>query len=531
MRKTLIVNDKIIILLKCLLFISIPFLNLFILRNTEFNVMILSLILSFAASLFITKYLFKNIFNNIKKIPAICSLLLSNYIINIYYNYHFLEPFKNNYYQFSKVNLIILSVFSIFALSQIIYFLTLKLKPIIKEFITSLTNSEKKLILFITIGGFLITTVIYNITSVFYYVPEINWDLIYTSDSSAIFLWDTYFNINSPINDFSKQPLFGLFALPFAVCAKIFSQIFFMIPNGYAIFLTVVQLFALSLTLIMLKRLFDFRNKWGFVFLFICSFSVISFVLIMEQYLLSLFYLVLIFYVYYNNKGVTNYAYIAGTGALITTGLTLPFISNDKRHWIKNFFKCLLAGILIIIVFGQIPVIFNFVTGLVNNINSFGGGDLGFSERIMQFLNFIKGIFIAIPAAILPTIAAGPEHLSYYLEPVYHYSKIGILILILSIISVIINRKNKMAIISFVWIIFSIILLAVFGYGSQENGLNLYSLYFSWAYIGLIYLLIDKIPNKYIKNSLIIVLIIIFLYFNIPEFINIIKFGIKYYPV
>lgn len=132
----------------------------------------------------------------------------------------------------------------------------------------------------------------------------------------------------------------------------------------------------------------------------------------------------------------------------------------------------------------------------------------------------------------MDSIAVGPAHLSYYLTEVKDYSIIGIVILIVCILSIILNRKNKMAIISFVWVVFSFLLLCVVGWGTSENGLNLYSLYFAWAYIILIYLFIDRlIKNDKIKNVLIVIICICMLVLNIPEFLNIIKFGISYYAV
>ena len=88
-----------------------------------------------------------------------------------------------------------------------------------------------------------------------------------------------------------------------------------------------------------------------------------------------------------------------------------------------------------------------------------------------------------------------------------------------------------MAIVSGLWILFSFALLCVMGWGTNENGLILYSLYFSWAYIILIYLFIDKlIKNDLIKRIIIIILCISIFVFNIPAFLEIAKFGIVNYP-
>ena len=187
--------------------------------------------------------------------------------------------------------------------------------------------------------------------------------------------------------------------------------------------------------------------------------------------------------------------------------------------------------VAIIIIFGQLPVVFLFVDSIMLQLNSFAGEGLSFSERLMQYLTFVKGIFFAIPADTMPTIAEGTPHLSYYIESVYHFSKTGILILLICLISAFLNRKNKMAIISLLWIVFSFIVLCIVGWGCTENGLNLYNLYFGWAFVILIYLFIDfVVKNDLIKKSVLILLCIGMLIVNVPEFVNIVVFGITNYP-
>ena len=143
-----------------------------------------------------------------------------------------------------------------------------------------------------------------------------------------------------------------------------------------------------------------------------------------------------------------------------------------------------------------------------------------------QFLYFVRSMFIA-PKGI-ELISNGI--LSYRMISVNFISFLGIIILIVCAISTFLNRKNKIALISFAWIIFSFLILCILGWGTQENGLILYSLYFSWAYIILIYLFIDKIiKNQKIKFIVYVILCLILLFLNMVELFNIISFGIKYY--
>ena len=101
------------------------------------------------------------------------------------------------------------------------------------------------------------------------------------------------------------------------------------------------------------------------------------------------------------------------------------------------------------------------------------------------------------------------------------------------IIGFLLNHKNFFAKICAFWVGCSILLLGIIGWGSAENGMVLYALYFSWAYVSLLFMLVEKLFAKFktvryiIYSASIVALIII----NLPGMYEIIEFGIKYYPV
>ena len=106
----------------------------------------------------------------------------------------------------------------------------------------------------------------------------------------------------------------------------------------------------------------------------------------------------------------------------------------------------------------------------------------------------------------------------------------GIIILGLLIVSFIINRKEKIAQVSALWILYSFIILCLIGWGTKENGLILYSTYFAWAFYSLFILLIKKITkNKRAFSIIMIIIIGIMFIFTSKELINILKFALKYY--
>jgi hypothetical protein len=73
------------------------------------------------------------------------------------------------------------------------------------------------------------------------------------------------------------------------------------------------------------------------------------------------------------------------------------------------------------------------------------------------------------------------------------------------------------------------------GSGTKENGLILYALYFGWAFLVLLFLLVEKIENKLNIKFLIpvvtMVTVIALLVINIPAILEMVNFAITYYPV
>ena len=82
------------------------------------------------------------------------------------------------------------------------------------------------------------------------------------------------------------------------------------------------------------------------------------------------------------------------------------------------------------------------------------------------------------------------------------------------------------------WILFSFLVTVLIGWGTKEKCLVLYGLYFSWAYLGLIFMLLKKVFKKYnIFKIVIIVLSFLILLISLREFINILRFAVRYYPL
>lgn len=521
--------------MKFLLIISFPCFTLLFSRNSNEIIVIVSLFLSFVIGFIVVSKFFDNLFHNLNYKLFFLSFIISDIILGVYYQFRLNDSLSFAFFKIPNNLLILIIVGSFLFCMTLIYFLIINLKNPIVNFFKRLDGFEKKFLIVFGILFFAVSTFICMKTSVFYYVKNIQWDLIYTTDSSDIYKNETYLNVNSPHSDAGKQPLFGVFALPFGFISFILSKLLFFIPNSYPVCIMTVQFILLMITIIMIEKLLklDGLDKKCFCFVFLSLFSTLVFSFTLEQYIISLFYLILVFYVYYNMKGSCNYSYVSGVSTLTTTGILLPFISKKKhiKNYLSSVFKCLLLFLAITIVFGQLSFITTFFETVLSNLNEYAGDKVLFVERLKQYLNFVRGIFLTVPSKIVTADVSEFWYPQYLLADVYNFSKFGILILILCLISVIVNRKNKMALISGFWVLYSFVILCLIGFGTQENGLILYSLYFSWAFIILLYLLFMRIVRKpLIRFIVCIIVFALLLYINVPGLYDIIDFGIMFYP-
>ena len=114
-------------------------------------------------------------------------------------------------------------------------------------------------------------------------------------------------------------------------------------------------------------------------------------------------------------------------------------------------------------------------------------------------------------------------------------SYIGILILVLCIVSAVINWEKISSRLAFTWIVLSFLLLCVLGWGTSENGLILYSLYFYWAFFMLIYQFIASIEElihvKFLIPLYFSANLYMFLMINLPAMKKLVDFTMRYYPI
>ncbi len=527
---------------KILFIISVPTVTLLLSNTGSGKQRLLSVILSFIIAIFVT---FKfNILDKIFKennkiysiISAIFAVITSLFLGQLFYSYNIVvEPVRSIFINILPDSLTMYSfiILSLYALYSFYYFFISRFLPKAKEFFTKLEKNEKNYLIISTCILSLAIIVIYSITNIFY-EPKINgevqtFDVIYSTDTGAHGILNTYLNINSVENDL-RQILFAVFSFPFAIIAYMIGNLFNNLGNGYFILIAIIQVFLMNISCILLSKMLNLKKiaQTLFLLLYTVTYPFILFAFNLEQYVFGLFWLMCFLYSYIQNQEGSKFCFIASVSSLTTNAIFFPLLTSGRKikKWITDFLSTGLAFVAGIIVFGQFPVILNIFTG-AGHVSNYISGVINFNN-LCQYSNFVTNCFIAPFNTVVEERLGHP---SFQLAPANVLSVLGCIIFILVILGFILNRKNKFAKICFSWVIFSIILLFVLGYGTRENGLILYSLYFNWAFVSLIFLLLKKLleKKKKIFITLSIILIILLLTFNINGLIDLIQFGLQYF--
>jgi hypothetical protein len=389
---------------------------------------------------------------------------------------------------------------------------------------------EKRYFLIAGLAAAVLIACVYSLTNAFT-DAGIPYDVVYTADSGMLLQDHTFLNINAFQNDI-RQPLFGVFAMPFDIAVRLLSKVLFFVPNAYIILLGILQAALLLFCFSVLARLLRLEglNKALFLTLVTVSYPTMLFLFTVEQYIFSLFWVFLLLEGFCEDAPGREFTWVAATGSLLTSGalvFLLPYIKSFRSVLIE----LLKAGGLLLAflaVFGQLPLLYSAAAS-VRDLMSFSGAGVGLGDRLLQFVNFAASCVVR-PLAGVDTTSY--QHVSYQLAPVVSVNLIGLILLALAIAGFVLNRKSRLARVSFGWVLFSFVLLGLVGWGTAENGLILYTLYFSWAYLVLAFLALDALLKKW-KTAQSVVLggiAAVMLVFNAVNILQIILFGIRYYP-
>lgn len=370
-----------------------------------------------------------------------------------------------------------------------------------------------------------------------FYGTEVAYDIIYTSDSPALVKGNAYLALTHLQNDL-RQPLFAVFAAPFVGIPYLLSclagasaEIHAMLVNGVQILL----LFTANLVLAKMLKL-DSTKRIYFMMLTSCTYTQLLFTLMMEQYIVAYFWLIFCVYLIAEKRRTNRIALWGAGGTLLTSIILLPLMSDvspvsNFKAWLTDMVKNGLGFILLILAFCRFDLILNLMSSIAF-LSGFTGKAVAFTDKFYQYTEFIANCFFAPSAGVDTTTY---EHISWKMNTVTGIDNLGILILVLAIISAIWNRDKRSSLLAAGWVVFSSVMLLVLGWGTVENGLILYALYFGWAFLMLLFQLAEKIEStlnvKFFVPAFSICTVAGLLRVNIPAIMELVEFAIAYYPV
>ena len=363
-----------------------------------------------------------------------------------------------------------------------------------------------------------------------------NYNIIYSSDSSYLVDGNCFLNLCHPENDI-RQPLFALFSFPFIGLPYLIGRIAALFL-GHRELMTVLfmnytqiaMLIAGIFTLAKAMRLSSLYRAF-FTACFACSYIYLLSVLVMEQYIIAFFWLSTCIYFVCKDSQPDRMILYGATGTLTTSVAFTPFYLGGGGGYLRTLCSAGFEFVALILAFSKAGVIYTFFSRLRSlfRFTGIGGTYVSFIDRLKQYSEFVYYSFFS-PNAGLHT----GKFLSWQLCQPENINYIGLVIFIVAILGAIINHNKKICQISFMWLVYSFLILCVIGWGTAENGLILYSLYFSWAFYILIFMLIVKAEElsgvKFLVPALILAAVCVLARGSLPAILELVDFCTKYYP-
>lgn len=357
-----------------------------------------------------------------------------------------------------------------------------------------------------------------------------NFDLIYSADSGYLVHQDVFRNIAAEQNDL-RQPLFGLFAAPFCQAAWLISRALFFLPNSYVTVSQSMQLLLYLVSLVLLARMLELEGteKALFLVLLCVTYPVLIFALTAEQYLFAVSWLLLLIYV--REEPVTqSTAYIAATGSLLTTGILFPLVTWDRD--LKAFCKktMLLCGAFfaVMILSGRLTTFLD-IPSYIEGYGYYTGANVAPLSKLMQYVNF-AGACILAPASGVDFTSY--RHVSWQMLPVTDWSITGLVVILASVAGIAVSWRKRLTKICAAWLGFSLVLLGLVGWGTIDNGLMLYSLYFGWAFVTMIFQLLNWALSRLraVKVAVLLAMILGVGLYNVYALKAVLVFATQFFP-
>ena len=367
-----------------------------------------------------------------------------------------------------------------------------------------------------------------------FHCSEVPYDLIYTSDSPLLVQENDYLLLFQSQNDL-RQPLFAVFAAPFLGLSFLLSKLLGASAPLHALLMNLPQVGLLVLCAHLLGRMLGLPPRWrlAFAVLACCTWPVLLFSVMMEQYIMAVFYLLCFAFQFCCRDRGDRLTLMGAGGALLTSLILLPVMSRrnpvkDFRDWYGDMLDRGLEFILSLLVFCRLDIIFN-VFHYLTVLSRFSGSELTALDKLRQFSVFLGSCILAPESeAVLNSTGS----LSWQLVSPAAFAPLGICVAVLCLLGFWFSRKDRAAQMAAFWLAFSFVVLVGMGWGTMENGLILYSLYFGWAVLLLLFRLAQALTAGLprLRPVLYALCLAVLAWQNLPAMARLLSFAIQNYP-
>ena len=440
--------------------------------------------------------------------------------------------------RFGLIFTIIAAVVSIPAMFVYLYWFFCWFSERMREVFRASDRVERWYLIIAFVLFALAISLVYSKTSMFYAANASSdnvWDkidIVYSSDSSMLTEQNVFYNIAASENDI-RQPMFGVFAAPFALAASLVSRAV-MQPSAYPAMMQILQSAFLALGLVLIVRMTGASGAVKALAL-VCGtllYPTLLFLLNVEQYVFSVFWLILLVWmIVQGEERGRDTAWVAASGSMLTSGILLLILPGKGtfKEKVRQGALAVLLFALVMILLGRVAMVLSS-SETIRFLVQFAGEKLPFLARAKQYSVFLASCFVAPVAEITRFPNGGAV---FQQAEVTGWSIAGFVAFAAAIAGFVVNRKRVFAQICAGWAAFSLLLLCVVGWGTSENGLVLYTLYFGWAFVALIVMLITRVLEKWRAAQIgaFSVAALALLVVNAQSIAALVRFGLENYPI